>query len=506
MKLADALSRLHEKDRENYHLEKAIAVLRWDEETYLPEKGVEERSEQVALLENIAHTRLVSQETGTLLSELGSTRENPRGDEKLPDLDRDFLKVFRRSYDRAIRLPGEFVSAAARAETLSQAAWVKARKTSNFEAFLPHLTKMIDYSRQRAVYWGWENNPYDGLLDLYEPDMGAENIDKVFRPLEKTLSALLKKIAACKRPDNSFLDQNFDIEIQNRFNRDLMGRLGFDVLRGRMDISQHPFTTTLGPDDVRITTRYLPGQVQSGIFSTIHESGHAFYEMDYPDEMRSTCLADGASMGIHESFSRFWENIIGRSLPFWELMFPVLRSYFPGALSLITVEDFYRAINLVEPSLIRVEADEVSYCLHIILRFDLERELFSGSLNPADLPDAWRRKMKELFGIEPETDAQGVLQDVHWSIGSFGYFPSYALGNLYGLQFWEKLISDLPEAEEMIAMGNLAPIRKWFRDTICVWGRRLEPYNLLKTVTGRSLSAESFIRYIESKYSGIYGF
>ena len=506
MEAARTLEKLHLFDRENRHLEWAVAVLRWDQETYLPEGGVEERSEQLALLEGIAHGRLTSSETGRLLSELGSTTENPQGDEALPPLERDFLKVLRRIYDRAVKLPGDFVSAAARAEGLSQAAWINARRDNDFSAFLPHLVKMIDFSRQRSQYWGYADNPYDGLLDIYEPGMDADTINAVFTPLRERLSALLKKIASCPRPDTSFLQYDFDIERQASFSQALMQWLGFDSRRGRLDVSAHPFTTTLGPDDVRITTRYLPRQIQSGIFSTIHESGHAFYEMDFPGEIRDSCLADGASMGIHESQSRYWENVIGRSLSFWEPMFRVLRSYFPGALSLVTAEDFYRAINLVEPSLIRVEADEVSYSLHIILRFELERDLFSGTLAPEDLPAAWRRKMKELLGIEPETDAQGVLQDVHWSMGSFGYFPSYALGNLYGLQFQDKLLSDLPQTGELIAAGNFVPIRGWLRDNIYVWGRRLQPRELLQTVTGKGLSAEYFLNYIESKYSGVYGF
>jgi len=505
MGLKETLERLHVIDRESRHLERAMAVLRWDQETYLPEKGVEERSEQLALLEGIAHERLTSPETGRLLSEAGSTTENPGGDEKLPLLEKDFLKVLRRHYDRTILLPRDFVSAAARAGGLSQAAWISARRDNNFSAFLPHLVTMIDFSRQQALYWGYEDNPYDGLLDIYEPGMDACDIAEVFTPLGQRLSALLKKIASRPRPDNTFLNQDFDVESQARFSRDLMKRLGFDCARGRLDVSAHPFTTTLGSDDVRITTRYMPRQVQSGIFSTIHETGHAFYEMDFPGEIRGTCLADGASMGIHESQSRLWENVIGRSRPFCETMLPVLRSYFPGALSLVTIDDFYRAINLVEPSFIRVEADEVSYSLHIILRFDLERELFSGKLDPAELPAAWRRKMKELLGVEPETDTQGVLQDVHWSMGSFGYFPSYALGNLYGLEFWEKLKSDIPGVEKLILEGNFSPIHDWLRDAVYVRGRRLAPPVLLETVTGRSLSAEPFLAYIESKYAGIYG-
>jgi carboxypeptidase Taq len=365
---------------------------------------------------------------------------------------------------------------------------------------------MIDFSRRRALYWGFTDNPYDGLLDIYEPGMDANAINSVFTPLGERLKELLKKISSGSRPDNSFLNQRFDVEKQAFFSMDLIKRLGFDTGRGRLDVSAHPFTTTLGSDDIRITTRYLPGQVQSGIFSTIHEAGHAFYEMDLPVEIRGGSLADGASMGIHESQSRLWENVIGRGIRFWEAMFPILQSYFPDALSAVTAENFYRAINLAEPSLIRIEADEVSYSLHVILRFSLERELFSGALDPAELPAAWRKKMKEFLGVEPETDAQGVLQDVHWSMGSFGYFPSYSLGNLYGLQFWNKLKSEIPDAEEQIALGNFTPIRSWLKDTVYSWGRRMEPKDLLKTVTGNDLSAEPFLNYIESKYAEIYGF
>ena len=500
----ETLEKLHSIDRENRHLEWAVAALRWDQETYLPGKAVEERAEQLALLEGIAHERLTSPEAGSLLSEMGSTPENRRGDEGLPELERDFLKTFGRKYDRAIKLPRDFVCDAARAEGLSQAAWIGARRDNDFSVFLPHLSKMIELSRQRVLYWGYTDNPYEGLLDIYEPDMGAADIAAVFTPLGERLSALLKKIASRPRPDSSFLNQDFPIEGQARFTGELMERLGFDTCRGRVDVSAHPFTTTLGSDDVRITTRYIPRQVQSGVFSTIHESGHAFYEMGFPGEIRGSCLADGASMGIHESQSRLWENVIGRSRSFWELMFPVLKTYFPGKLSLVTIDEFYRAINLVEPSLVRIEADEVSYSLHIILRFDLERALFSGDLDPSELPAAWRSKMKELLGLEPETDTQGVLQDVHWSMGSFGYFPSYALGNLYGLQFWEKLKADIPEVEETIARGNFALMRDWLRDNIYVWGCRLEPSALLEAVTGKALSAEPFLSYIESKYSEIY--
>ncbi|AEF80510.1 carboxypeptidase M32 [Leadbettera azotonutricia] len=503
-----SLAKLHAIDRECNHLAKAAAVLQWDQETYLPEMGVEDRSEQLAILETIAHDKFCSPETGRLLGEMGSVPETPRGDEKLPELERDFLKVLRRDYDRAVKLPSDFVAAAAKAGGLSQAAWVKARKANDFSAFLPHLKTMIDLSRRQAEYWGYgkgsAGSVYDGLLGIYEPGMGEAAISAVFAPIRERLSALLKKIAAKPAPDASFLDYEFDPEIQSAYSGSLMQSLGFDTRRGRLDVSAHPFTTTLGSDDIRITTRYLPRNLLSSIFSTIHESGHAFYELSFPHELRGTSLADGASMGIHESQSRFWENVIGHSRPFWEGQLPVLQSYFPS-LKGISLDSFYRAVNLAGPSLIRIEADEVSYSLHIILRFELERGLFSGEIDPADLPALWRQKMKDILGVEPETDADGVLQDVHWSMGSFGYFPSYALGNLYGLQFFQKLKADIPNFDAIVAKGDFSVIQNWLKENIYLWGCRLDPPELLKKVTGQSLQAEPFLNYIESKYSGIYG-
>ena len=497
------LEKLHAIDSECRCLERASAVLQWDQETCLPEEGVEERSEQLALLGSLRHERFASPQTGKILQELGSTADNPGGDEKLGLLERDFLKVMRRDYDREVKLPLDFVAAAAKAEGLSQAAWVQARQDNNFAAFLPHLGAMIDFSRRRSLYWGYEGRVYDGLLSIYEPGMNAADIAAVFTPLRERLTALLKKIGSPAEP--AFLQNKFNTETQAKFNDELMKRLGFNLRRGRLDVSAHPFTTTLGSDDIRITTRYLPDNLLSGIFSTIHECGHAFYEMAFPLEIRSTRLADGASMGIHESQSRLWENVIGRSLPFWKGFLPVLKNYFPEELKGIAPEDFYRAVNTARPSLIRVEADEVSYSLHVILRFELEQGLFSGAIKAEELPGLWRQKMKEFLGLEPETDAQGVLQDIHWAGGSFGYFPSYALGNLYGLQFFGRLQKDIPDYEAALARLDFAPIHAWLRDHIHVWGRRLDPPELLKKVSGENLSVDPFLNYIEDKYKRIYG-
>jgi len=495
------LEKLHAIDRECCLLQRTASLLHWDLETYLPPLGVEERSEQLALLSKIHHERFTAAETGTLLEELGSVTENPRGDEKLPELERDFLKVMRKDYDKEKKLPVDFVTDCAKAEGLSQAAWTEARRNNDFSAFLPHLETMIDFAKRRSLYWGFEGRVYDGLLDIYEPNMGEAEIASVFTPLRERLTALLKKTASKPEPDSSFLNGQFDAETQAKFNLELMKYLKYDTNRGRLDISAHPFTTTLGSNDVRITTRYLKDNLLSSIFSTIHECGHAFYELAVSPELHLTRLGDGASMGIHESQSRLWENVIGRSLPFWEGLFPVLKKYFPANFESVKVNDFYRAVNTAKPSLIRVEADEVSYSLHVILRFELERDIFSGAVKARDLPGLWRSKMKEYLGIEPSSDSEGVLQDVHWSHGSFGYFPSYALGNLYGLQFFKKLKSDIPNFEGLTAKGDFKPIHGWLSGNIHKWGRRLEPAELLKKVTGESLSVEPFLNYIEGKYT-----
>ena len=514
MQYSAILSKLHAIDREHRRLERISALLQWDQETFLPPEGVAERAEQLALIEGIAHRCLTAPETGKLLADAGSTAGSPRGDESLQAADRDFLRVMRRKYDRAARLPPDFVSKSARAEGLSQAAWAEARMKKDFSIFLPHLSTMIDTARQKAKYFkegiGEKASLYDCLLDIYEPGMGEAEIGPLFASLRGRLSPLLRRIQNSAPPDTSFLKQPFPAERQAAFNRKLLDCLGFDHRWGRLDISAHPFTTTLGPDDVRITTRYFEDNALSGLFSVIHETGHAMYEMGFPPELRAedSCLADGASMAVHESQSRFWENVIGRSLPFWECLFPLLREYFPVQLADVTADQFYRAVNEVKPSFIRVDADEVSYGLHIIFRFELEQRLISGDLDPARIPQAWHEKTKEYLGLDNEalgiSSGELALQDIHWSMGSFGYFPSYLLGNLYGSQFSRKMNGDIPNFAGLAAGGKFGMIREWLRDNVYRWGCRLEPSELLQKVTGEKLQAEPFMDYIENKYSGIY--
>jgi len=516
-----ALEKLRALDRERMYLSRAAAVLHWDQETYLPPDGVEDRAEQLAVLEGLAHEKLVHPEVGDLLDKLGAgefpTAEFPAGD--FPTA--DFLRVLRRDYDRAVKLPADFVRECARAEGLSQAAWIKARQQKDFDTFAPHLETMISMARQKAVYWGWDKTRlYDALLDLHEPGLGAMDIAAVFTPLRERLQTLLKKITARSGSDaslrggaahqnhlhqNNFLHEQYDVTQQDAFCRELLAGIGFDSNRGRLDRSAHPFTTTLGFNDVRITTRYAQNDPLSGIFSVIHEAGHAFYELGLAPALRSSCLAEGVSMGIHESQSRLWENVIGRSRAFWQSWFPRLKAQFPSQLGAADFEDFYRAMNTVQPSPIRVEADEVTYSLHIVLRFDLEERIFAGKLSVSDLPAAWNAAMKEYLGLEITDDAEGVLQDVHWSMGAFGYFPSYALGNLYGLEFWDALTKGLPNVDAALEKREYGDIHRWLREKIHHRGRRTEPAALLREVTGRDLSAESFLCYIEKKYTELYG-
>jgi carboxypeptidase Taq len=503
-----ALERLRELDRERMSLSHAAALLQWDEETCLPPEGVEDRAEQLAALEGAVHEKLTSPRLGRLLEELEAAC--PAGDGEPPDPADpfpagDFLRVLRRDYDRAVKLPAEFVREWARAAGLSQAAWADARKNSDFAAFVPHLEKMIDLARQKALFLGWPPAAvYDGLLDLHEPGLTGADLAAVFDPLGERLSALLRRIAARPRPETAFLHHPCDVEKQDAFCREVLAALGFDFRRGRLDRSVHPFTTTLGFNDVRITTRYAGKDLLSGLFSVIHEGGHAFYELGLDPAFRGSCLAEGVSMGIHESQSRLWENVIGRSRAFWKGWLPRLGEYVPSSLGGLDGETFYRGLNAVEPGLIRVEADEVSYSLHIILRFDLERRLFDGTLTAAGLPAAWAAAMKKYLGLEPANDAEGALQDVHWSMGAFGYFPSYALGNLYGLQFWQCLRAECPGLEGELERRDYRNIHRWLGKTIHRHGRRFEPAMLIRSVTGKPLSVEPFLEYIEGKYGELY--
>lgn len=502
------LERLIELDRERRLVAHIGALLGWDQETGMPPKAVDERADQLALIETLAHEKATRPEIGKLLDALGSTTDNPGGDRALAPVERAYLRVARRSWDRDTKLPTDFVADFARATSLGQAAWVKAKGENDFPAFAPHLEKIVELSRRRAALLAPGNPPYDVLLDLFEPGSTEASIAAVFSRLRKDLVTILAKIRSRPQVDDSMLRQTVGEARQRQASEWLAGLLGFDRVRGRLDTSAHPFTTTLGADDVRITTRYIEDFFPSSLFSTIHETGHALYELgiDPAPEFRGTDLANPASMAIHESQSRFWENVVGRSEAFWKRNFTRLAELVSPACDGVRRDDFLRAINKVEPSFIRTEADEVTYGLHIILRFELEADLISGRLAVADVPAAWKAKAKELLGLEVRDDVRGCLQDVHWSAGLFGYFPSYSLGNLYAAQFADAMMKDIPDFDARVESGDTAAILSWLRDKVHSPGSIWLPGELVQNVTGSALDPSHFVAYLDRKYSKIYGF
>jgi carboxypeptidase Taq len=502
--MKESLAALKAAARELYLLEHTQAIISWDMETNMPEAGNEERSDQLALLEGIMHRKLTSPEIGRLLSSLGADDDKPEGKGDFKIEDKAFIREIHRSYSRASRLPESLVTEMARQTGLSHNSWVSARKNSDFSLFEKDLSRIIELNREKAEKIGYKEHPYDALLDEYEPYMKARDIEGVFSPLGEKLADLTARIAKAKQVDTSFVDRPYSVDLQDKFGRSVIEKMSYPKGRGRLDISAHPFTTTLGTNDVRITTRYDENLVFSGLFSNIHECGHALYELGVGENIRGNILANGVSLGIHESQSRFWENMVGRSLPFWEHFYPEFQKMFSAQLKDVPLDSFYKAVNKVSPSFIRVEADEVTYSLHVILRFELEKAMLSGELEASSLPDAWNSRMKDLLGIVPSDDAEGVLQDVHWSAGLVGYFPTYALGNLYAAQFENSMKKAMPKMEDDIRSGEFSKISGWLRENIHQHGMIYPASKLCRRVTGEDLNPSYFTDYLENKYSGIY--
>ncbi len=481
-----------------------IALLGWDQETYMPKGAIEERAQQQALLSGILHEKLTNRRVGELLENAGVSESNMAGDPSIPETDRAFLRKFSRDYFREEKMPKELVVSLSKEASLSQAVWIEARKKNDFSLFAPHLRKILDLTKEKAEKIGYKDHPYDALLDEFEPFTTTEMVRKIFSGLKPKLIELVRRIAASGQVDESFLLVKYPVEKQETFGRLVLKDMGYDFNRGRLDVSAHPFTTNPGSDDVRLTTRYRETQFRTGIFGIIHEGGHGLYELGFPEEIKRTILAQGTSLGIHESQSRLWENIIGRSLSFWKHYFPKLKEFFPDQLKSVTLNQFYRGINKVEPSMIRIDADEVTYSLHIILRFELECALITGELAVNDLPAAWNTKMEELFGIRPKNDAEGVLQDVHWSFGAIGYFPTYALGNLYGAQFYHRMKEQLGNVDALIEGGDFKTILTWLRKNIYQYGSIYTAEELCNRITEESLNPDYFMDYLTEKYSSIY--
>ncbi|MEM5948606.1 carboxypeptidase M32 [Spirochaetia bacterium 38H-sp] len=503
MDYKDVVAKIKDYYKEIYLLSHVQAILGWDQETYMPEAAIAERAEQAALLQSLIHKRRTSDELGRLLEEAGASSDRPAGAESLSDTDAAIVRETYREYSRAIKLPEELVVRFAQVTSRAQAVWQKARIEDDFGLFAPVLSEIVDMVREMASLYGYQEHPYDALLDEYEPYAKASDIKRIFDAVEAPIVELVQRIGEINQVDDSFLHYKTDKEEQKRLSLALLDKLGYDFKRGRLDVSAHPFTTTLGSDDVRITTRFLEDFLPSSIFGTIHEAGHALYEMGISADLHGTILADGVSLGIHESQSRFWENVIGRRRSFWQKNMQLISSAIP-ALSDVSAESFYKAVNKVKPSFIRVEADEVTYILHIILRFRLEMGMVDGSLEVNDLPDAWNQQTKALLGIVPKKYSDGVLQDIHWSFGGIGYFPTYALGTLYASQFAHAIEKELGSIDELIAKDRLADILSWLRDKIHKYGKIYPADELCRRATGESLNPEYFIKYIEGKYGDVY--
>ena len=475
----------------------ANGLLMWDRQTYMPKGGVAGRAEQSATLSRIAHEMLVDAETGRLLEALD--QPDPSSE------DGALVRRARREYEKATRLPGELVAEISRTTALAEPAWVEARERSDWSLFAPHLETILPLQREAAEHLGYEDHLYDALLDGYEPGAKKARLEKMFEELKTELVPLIRSISERDGEDREApLHNAFDEKAQERFGEEVITRFGYDWDRGRQDRTVHPFCIGLTPGDVRITTRFDPGWLSPALFGTMHETGHALYEQGVDPAYARTPLSGGTSMGIHESQSRLWENLVGRSRPFWSHFYPGLQKAFPEALGEFELEGFYRAINAVSPSEIRVEADEVTYNLHILLRFELEVALIEGSLSVSDLPSAWNAKMEEYLGITPENEATGALQDVHWSAGLFGYFPTYTIGNVLSVALFDEAIGAYPAIPEQIAEGEFSTLLGWLRENIHRHGSRYYPDELIERVTGRPLDAAPYLKYLKNKFGQLY--
>ena len=494
--------KLKDIDSEIQLLSHSAAILSWDQETYIPSGSIEERSRQLSLLSGLIHERLTSDSVKSVFS--GIEKEEDLLLSDYSETDQGFLKKFFDNYRRQTALSTELVRELSRQASITQSVWVKAREKDDFPLFAEQFEKLLSLVLEKAESFGYEESPYDALLDEYEKGMTASDVDSVFTPLEKRVKDLLIRIKSAPQIDDSFLRKNYPSDLQEKAGKLLLGPLGYDLSRGRLDISAHPFTTKLGFDDVRITTRYDRNYYPSGLYSIIHEAGHALYEQGISDKFKDTSLAEGCSLGIHESQSRMWENFVGRSLPFWKYFTPHLKSVFPENLKGVDVISLFKAVNRVEPSFIRVEADEVTYNLHVILRFRIEKELIEGNISVKDLPDVWNSLSSDLLGIKPDDNKNGVLQDVHWSMGALGYFPTYLLGNLYCAQFYRQMEKDEGNLDNYIEKGNFNIILNWLRRNIHQHGSMYTPGELVKKATYEPLNSEYFIRYLNDKYKTVY--
>nr|MBK7070042.1 carboxypeptidase M32 [Deltaproteobacteria bacterium] len=478
-------------------------VVEWDEQVMMPPGGASHRAEQKAWLARTAHTRQTSAEFGDALSEAEVEQSAaPEGSEP-----RAVLRQARRAYDRAVKLPGSLVEEITRTTAHAHHAWVDARKNNDPAKFAPWLAKIVALKQQQAACLAKPGQAaYDVLVDEFEPGETTAHLDEIFGALRAPLVELVGKVMSSGRKvPSEILARDFDVDAQEALGREAAKALGYDFERGRLDVSVHPFSISLGPGDSRITTRYHANRFSDAFFGVLHETGHALYEQGLPGERYGTPLGEAASLGVHESQSRFWENLVGRSRSFWRFFYPKAQKAFPAALAGVSEDDFVAAVNGIRPSEIRVEADEATYNLHILLRFELEQALMTGALKADDVPAAWSDRLHGLLGVRPATEGRGCLQDVHWSGGSLGYFPTYTLGNLFSAQLFEAAGRDLGDLDASFARGEFAPLREWLREKVHRHGQRYQPQELITLATGAPPSVEPLLAHLRRKAHEYYG-
>jgi carboxypeptidase Taq len=479
----------------------AASVLAWDQQTYMPPGGAQARANQVAFLCKLIQERATSPELGKLLEDL-----LPYAEQIDPDSDdARLIQVTHKGHKKATCVPVEWVVEFTKVTTLAHQPWVEARQKSDFAIFQPHLAKIVELRRRYAVFFPDVEHPYDALLDDFEPGMKTADVKAIFDALRPRQVEIIKAIRAKPQVDDSFLHQPFDEQKQLEFGKEVITKYGYDWQRGRQDQSAHPFTVEISPSDVRFTTHVDPNFLNSSLFGTLHECGHALYGLGHRPELERLGMAAGASFAVHESQSRLWENLVGRSLPFWQHFYPRLQELFPAQLGNVPLEAFYKGINKMEPSLIRTEADEATYNLHIMLRLEIELGLIEGKIEVKDLPEVWNTRVQECLGLTPPNDAHGVLQDIHWSGGGFGYFATYALGNLISCQLWEKINQDIIDLPDQIRQGKFDALLTWLVEKVHQHGSKFEPQDLVQRVAGSKITPEPYLRYLEAKFREVYG-
>jgi carboxypeptidase Taq len=481
-------------------LKQAMSLLGWDQYTYMPPGAAQARAQQLATLTKITHERLTNPRLGELIRELEQGKLVEGSEEAA------VVRLARRSFDQATKLPGEFVEELSRHTSLANGVWVQAREAANFKQFAPSLEKLIALKLREADYLGFEAHPYDVLHDHYEPGSRVSTLRTVFAQLRDAIVPLVREVVARGRGvSDAPVRQRFDEARQEQFGIEVVRDFGYDFTRGRLDRTVHPFAQGMSKYDVRITTRYQKEFLNPALFGTLHEAGHAMYEQGIADEYQRTPLGEAVSLGVHESQSRMWENLVGRSYAFWQHAYERLQELFPEQLGDVPLDAFHGAVNRVAPSLIRVEADEVTYNLHIMIRFELELALLEGELKVSELPEAWNAKYQAYLGLTPPNDALGCLQDIHWAIGLLGYFPTYTLGNIMSVQLFEAAKRAHPGLEDEFTRGQFGTLLGWLRENVHTHGSRYEPAELLRRATGSELDAGPYIRYLNTKFRDIYG-